>query len=102
MGETVRTHFADTFRYDTFGLLTGTSNTRQFPNIPGSLARIEAISSNVDSFYIGNVKNTGSYPLPYQLQAGKDTGWFALTEQNLNSYWYSNGSGSYLAYWVQG
>ena len=102
MGETVRTHFSDTFRYDTFGLLTGTYGTSQFPNVPGSLARLKAHSSNGDVWMIGNTENTGSFPLPFPINAGDDTGWFALTEHNLNKYWYSLGSGSYLSYWVQG
>jgi len=102
MGETVRHHFSDGFMYDTFGILTGTYGTRQFPNIPGSLARLKAHPNNGDVWMIGNAKNTGAFPLPYPLNAGDDTGWFPVTEHNLNSYWYSQGSGSYLSYWIQG
>lgn len=102
MGTTFREHFSDAFPRDTFGLITGTNAVVQFPNVPGRLFRLKVDSASQDGFRLGSMQNTGSARMPWQLEAGYDTGWCAM-DGNLNHYLYSNGSGSsYIMYWVQG
>jgi hypothetical protein len=102
MGATVRSQFSDGYPDDTFGLITGTFNVSQFPYTPGRIARLKAWSGNGGSIFIGDVRVTGSFPMPWEMAAGDDTGWFALDE-NLDKFYMNASSGSsYLAFWVQG
>ena len=100
---TIRSQFVGgNLEFDVFGCVTGTTTARQFPSVPASMARFKARVGNVGSFFIGIQPNTGSAQrMPFELEAGYDTGWFAT--DNLNRYWYENLSGSseYLAYWLQ-
>lgn len=93
----------DSFIGNAFGVITGTFTISRFPSVPGNLARLKARSSNSGSFFIGYEGNTGSFPMPWELDAGEDTNWFKLKDGNLNSLYQRGSSGSsYLAYWVMG
>ncbi len=95
---TDRSYNSDALIFDVFGVITGTLGSTQFPNIPCSKARLKARSTNIGSFFIGHL--SGTVPLPFELDAGEDTGWFATS--NLNRYFYNESSGSVdtLAYWI--
>ena len=102
---TFREQFSDPYPNERFGVITGTFLLSQFPNVYGRLGRLRANSLNGSSIWIGDVQSTGSYPsnprLPWEMEAGFDTGWFSLN--NLNRYFMAGCSGSiYLSYWVQG
>lgn len=98
---TYRTYFSDTFISDTIGRITGSATISRFPNVPGSLFRLQSHSLNVDSFYIGF--NSGSGQQLWELEASYDSGWFTLSTHNLNQLFFLNASGStqILSYWVQ-
>ena len=100
MGAGIKEIFSSVFIYDLFGLVTGTYGVDQFPDIPCSLARFRARSSNSGSFFINHASGT-VVGMPYELDAGEDTGWFPTT--NLNQFWHggSSGTADLLAYWVQ-
>jgi len=94
------------FIYDSFGVVSGTATLSQFPDVPCSIFRLKARSSNSGSFFIGNKYNTGSAVLPWELDAGDDSGWCVSTSEfgfNLNSYYQkgSSGTSDILMYWVQ-
>lgn len=97
---TFRTSFSDPFITDVFGNITGVAGQTKFPNLPGSLFRLKAHSSNIGSFFIGHVSGSA---LPFEICAGEDLGWFTVSNSNLNSLYYNNPSGSsdYLQYWLQ-
>jgi hypothetical protein len=105
----VRTDFSDSFVQQTFGKVTGTFAMSQFPSAPGYLARFKAYASNSSPIWIGNMRNSGSFPFPYPLEPGDDTGWFSMAlddtvdaQGNLNVFWQNAASGScYASYWVQ-
>jgi hypothetical protein len=100
MGVGIKEMFSDVFIYDLFGLVTGTFGVNQFPNVPCSMARLRARSSNAGSFFISHASGT-VLGMPYELDAGEDTGWFPTS--NLNLLWHggSSGTSDFLAYWVQ-
>jgi hypothetical protein len=100
MGVGIKEMFSDVFIYDLFGLVTGTFGVNQFPNVPCSMARLRARSSNAGSFFISHASGT-VLGMPYELDAGEDTGWFPTS--NLNRLWHggSSGTSDFLAYWVQ-
>jgi hypothetical protein len=95
---TDRSYNFDALIFDVFGVVTGTFGSDQFPNIPCSKARLKARSTNAGSFFIGHA--SGAVPLPYELDAGEDTDWFATS--NLNRYFHNGSSGSTdaIAYWI--
>lgn len=105
----IRTDFSDSFAEQTFGRITGTFAVSRFPNVPGHLARIKAYAGNGGTIYVGSVRATGMFPMPWPMAAGDDTGWFSMVlddtadaQGNLNSFYMNASSGScYLAYWVQ-
>ena len=101
MGETYRTFFSDTFNYDTIGQITGASVVSQFPNMPGSIFRLQGHSDNLGSFFIGT--NSGTGKQYWEIEPSVDTGWFTLDHHNLNELFFINSSGSSekLNYWVQ-
>jgi len=102
---TIRQQYSDNFTFDYFGRITGTFDLSQFPNVPGRLARLKADPTNLGNIWFGTALSTGMFPMPWMLEPGADTGWFALspgTEGNLNIFYQNASSGSsYLAYWVQ-
>jgi len=89
------------YLFEQFGLVTGTYAISQLPDIPCSMVRFKARSSNAGSIFIGSQYTTGSvFSMPYELDAGDDTGWFET--DNLNRYYQGGSSGtSYLAYWAK-
>ena len=95
---TDRSEYSDALIFDVFGVVTGTFGSDQFPNIPCSKARFKARSTNAGSFFIGHA--SGAVPLPYELDAGEDTDWFATS--NLNRYFHNGSSGTtdMLAFWI--
>jgi len=95
---TDRSEYSDALIFDVFGVITGTFGSDQFSNIPCSKARLKARSTNAGSFFIGHA--SGAVPLPYELDAGEDTGWFATS--NLNRYFHNGSSGTtdVLAFWI--
>ena len=99
MGETYRTFYSDTFNNDTIGLITGSAAYQRFPNVPGSLFRLKAPSTNYKSVWVG--VTSGS--INFELDTGEDTGWFTLASHNLNTmFWYSvSGTKDRLTYWAQ-
>ena len=100
-----RTVWSDSFIYQSVGVITGTFGMSHLPAIPGKIARLQARSANAGSIYLGRFENTGTFPLPWELQAGFDTGWFPLRPEGgtLADIWQNGSSGScYLTYWVMG
>lgn len=102
-----REQFSDPYPIEgeKFGVITGTFALSQLPNVPGRLFRLKARSTNGSSVWIGTAMATGSYPtvplLPWELEAGYDTGWFS--GENLNRFYQAGASGSlYISYWAQG
>lgn len=98
----IKSQFSDNFPYDYFFVVTGTTGGTQFPSIACGLARMKALSSNSGIFTLGHRSGT-STTLPWPLSAGDDTGWFAVGNNNLNTYWYKGLSGSMdkVAVWLQ-
>jgi hypothetical protein len=100
---TLRSYFSDPYpkTNEFFGIITGTFNLSQLPNIPGKLFRLQARSGNTGSIFLGNTRSTGSFPLlPWQFAANYDSDWFSA--DNLNRYYIAGSSGScYLSFWVQ-
>lgn len=101
MGDTYRTFYSDPFIREDIGLITGSATVSRFPNLPGSLFRLSARSSNIGSFFIGI--RSGTNQQPFEIDAGVDTGWFNLAGNNLNTLFFKNASGSSeaMAYWLQ-
>ena len=104
---TLRSQFSDPYPEinEFFGLITGTFNLSQLPNVPGKLFALKARSANTSSIYIGNAKSTGSYPsnprLRWEIEPGETLGWFS--SDNLNRYYMAGCSGSlFMSYWVMG
>ena len=98
---TIREEFSDPYPRNTFGVITGTYLLSRLPNIPGKLFRLQARGANAGSIFIGDGLATGGFPMPWQLTAGYDTGWFSA--DNLNNFYQRGSSGSsYISYWVQG
>ena len=105
----VRTEFSDSFPYQDFGRITGTFAVTRFPSVPGYLCRFKVSSGNGGNIYIGTAKNTGSFPMPYPLEPGDDTGWFSMAlddtvdgQGNLNVFYMNGSSGTcYVSYWIQ-
>lgn len=95
----IREEFSDVFIFDLFGIITGTAGVTQMPNIPCNIARFKTLGTNTSPFYLGHV--SGTVNLPFPMDAGDDTGWFATT--NLNRYYFNAPSGTAvrLAYWIQ-
>jgi len=94
-----RTAFADEFAFDIIGQVTGSVNVSRLPDVPGQVFRLKADSDNANSFWLG----TASGSLPFEMDAGDDTGWFTLMGDNLENLFYYNLSGSTetMAYWTQ-
>lgn len=101
---TFNTIWSDSFINQSVGVITGTFGMSQLPAIPGKIARLQARSANAGSIYLGRFINTGTFPLPWELAAGGDTGWFPLRPGGtLADIWQNGSSGSsYMAYWVMG
>lgn len=102
MGAGIKAQFSDNFPYDYFFIVSGTVAGTQFPNIGCGLARFKALPSNVGVFTFGHRSGTAS-TLPWPLSASDDTGWFAVGNGNLNTYWYKDPSGTMdkIAVWLQ-
>ena len=100
MGAGIKEVYSSVFIFDLFGLVTGTYGVDQFPDLPCNMARFKTRSANAGSFFISNASGT-VLGMPYELDAGEDTGWFPTT--NLNRLWHGGSSGTtdLLAYWVQ-
>ena len=100
MGAGIKEVYSSVFIFDIFGIVTGTYGVEQFPNLPCNMARFKTRSANAGSFFISNASGT-VFGMPYELDAGEDTGWFPTT--NLNRLWHggSSGTADLLAYWVQ-
>ena len=94
-----RENYQNPFEFDIFGIITGTAGVTQFPDIPCSIFTLKARASNVGSFFLSH--ESGTVNLPYELDAGEETGW--VCADNLNRYYHNNPSGTldYLAYWIQ-
>jgi len=95
---TYRHDLSDPFDYNVFGVITGTAGS-WFPSVDAQLARLQAWSTNIGSFFLG--VGSGSSYTTWELDAGYDTGWFGI--DNLNQLYARNSSGSsdYLSYWIQ-
>lgn len=88
---------------DSFGIITGTFLLSRFPDVPGEIAKLKARSGNSGSAFIGYQANTGSFLMPWELDAGDELDWFVLKDGNLNSLYQRGSSGSsYISYWVRG
>ena len=98
MGNTFRTYFSDDFNYNAIGVITGSAAYAPFPNIPGSVFKLQGRSTNIGSFMIG----TSSGTIAYEIDAGYETDWIPL--KNLNTLYFQNVSGSAerLTYWAKG
>ena len=102
MGANFRTLFSDGFNTDIIGRITGSADYVRFPNLPGSLFKLKAYSTNIGSFFIGTATGS-STQLAFEVDAGDDTDWFKMMGDNLNNLFYLNLSGSseQLGYWLQ-
>jgi len=79
-------------------VVTGTFGSERFPDQPAHMAFIKARSGNAGSVFVGT--ESGTVPLPLELDANQDTNWFEI--DNLNRLWHNGSSGSdYVAVWVQ-
>lgn len=103
MGASIKDQFSGNFPYDEFFVVTGSVGPVRFPNIGGGLARFKAHPSNTGVFSFGSTSGTAYAWLPWLLSAGDDTGWFALGNNNLNTYWYKDPSGTSdkITVWLQ-
>lgn len=103
MGAGIKAQFSDNFPYDEFFVITGSAGAVRFPNIGCGLARIKAHPGNNGVFSMGHNSGTSYQWLPWLLSAGDDTGWFAVGNQNLNTYWYKDPSGTSdkITVWLQ-
>jgi len=99
----IKAQFSDNFPYDEFQVVTGTVGATQFPNIGCGLGRFKAHPANSGVFSFGSNSGTSAAYLPWLLSAGDDTGWFAVGNQNLNTYWYKDPSGTMdkVSVWLQ-
>lgn len=99
----IKAQFSDNFPYDEIFIITGTVGATRFPNIGCGLARFKALSSNTGAFSFGHNTGTSHQWLPWQMLASYDTGWFAVGNNNLNTYWYKDPSGTAdkVAVWIQ-
>ena len=96
----MREFYEQEFTYNVFGVVTGTANMTQFPNVVSSLVSFKARNDNIGSFFIGSETGT-AVGLPYEIDAGDSEGWFPIS--NLNKLWHTNPSGTVdlLAFWIQ-
>ena len=79
-------------------IVTGTFGSERFPDQPARMAQLKARSGNAGSIFVGS--ESGTVPLPYELDAGQDSDWFEI--DNLNKLWHNGSSGTdYVAVWVQ-
>lgn len=97
--------FAGNPLYNIFGVVTGTASVTYFPSGSAKLIRWKADPDNIGTFKLGAIPVDETF---FPLDAGDDTGWVAPPSAQgnllgLNSYCYSNGSGSsdFLYFWLQ-
>ena len=102
MGAGIKAQFSDNYPNDEFLVITGTVGPTRFPNIGCGLARFKAQAANAGIFTFGSSSGTTTN-LPWQMKADYDTGWFAVGNNNLNTYWYKDPSGTMdkIAVWLQ-
>lgn len=99
---TYRTYWSDPFNSESIGQVTGSVGVSRFPNIPGSVFKLLAPTTNIGAFRFGTLSGTNQQY--WEVAPGKETDWFNLSTKNLNQLFYRNPSGSsqIMAVWSQG
>lgn len=101
MGDSYRSFYSDPFISEAIGNITGSSAISRFPDVPGSLFKLQAPAANIGTFYFGTL--SGSNQQYWEVAPGEETDRFNLSTKNLQQLFFRNPSGSSqtLTYWAQ-
>jgi hypothetical protein len=72
------------------GEIVGIVHATQLPDVPCSMAKLKAVSTNAGSVFIGGIgvtKTVGNnnFTTGFELKAGQETGWMPIS--NLNNFY---------------